>query len=87
MDNAEILLDISKPPEAISIGDGAEAKSHGEIRPITMKIGRIFKHTNTYTVMNLGEYDVILGMPFFRYDQCTISFPDEMPEIKAVYKK
>jgi hypothetical protein len=52
-----------------------------------MKIGRIFKHTSTYTAMELGEYDVFLGMPFFQYAQCTISFPDEMPEIKAVYKR
>ena len=52
VNNAKILLDVSKSLEAISISDGAETKSSGETKPITMKIGRIFKHTCTYTVMN-----------------------------------
>ena len=52
-----------------------------------LRIGRIFKHISTYTAMELGEYYVILGMPFFRHAQCTISFPSELPEVKAVYKK
>ena len=32
--NAEIALDVSKSPETISIGDGNEAKSSGETKPI-----------------------------------------------------
>ena len=85
--NAEIALDVSKSPETILIGDGNEAKSSGETKPIVMKIGKIFKHTSTYTVMELGEYDLILGMPFFRYSRCTISFPGELPEVKVTYKR
>ena len=85
--NAEIALDVSKSPETISIGDGNEAKSSGETKPIIMKIRKLFKHTSIYTVMELGKYDLILGMPFFLHSWCAISFPGELPEVKITYKK
>ena len=78
---------MSKSPETISIGDGNEAKSYGETKPIVMKIRKIFKHTGTYTVMELGKYDLILGMPFFLHSWCAISFPGELPEVKVTYKQ
>ena len=47
--------------------DNSVATATGSTKPITMTIGKACKHTSTYTVLDIGEYDVILGRPFQRY--------------------
>ena len=42
-----------------------------------------FKHVSTYTVLDLGEYDVVLGMPFLTHHQVAISWAGKLPEIEV----
>ena len=48
----------------VRMGGSTTVRSGGETAPLTMKNGRL-KHRSTYTIMDLGDYDVVLGMPFF----------------------
>jgi len=71
----------------VSIGNGHNAQSSGETAPLCMKLGRIYKHTSTYTVMELGDFDVILGMPWYKFAKCTIPTEDSVPAVEVIYKK
>lgn len=62
------------------MGDSKTAQAGGETAPITMRNGR-FRHSSTYTLLDLGEYDVVLGMPFFRYHKVVLSTGDDLPKV------
>ena len=52
----------------VSLGsEGSEATAQGESEPLTMTSGRMCKHRSRYTILNIGEYDVILGRPFLKF--------------------
>eukprot|EP00961_Rhodomonas_salina_P279257 3772556-Rhodomonas_salina.1 len=55
--------------------DGSEVTASGETEPLTMSLGQLCKHRSRYTILNLGDYDVILRRPFqnFRVVKARIS--------------
>ncbi len=65
---------------SVTMGDRKTARSGGETVPLTMRNGR-FRHRSTYTLLDLGEYDVVLGMPFFRYHKVVLSNGGKLPEV------
>ena len=73
--------------EKISIGNGAAATAYGETKAIQMQIGTLYLHTSTYTVMHLGEYDAVLGIPWFKHAKCTCSFGTSLPQLQVHYKR
>lgn len=66
--------------EFVQMGGNQTAQAVGETSPIKMRNGR-FQHTSTYTVMDLGPYDVVLGMPFFLAQNVTVTSDGVDPEI------
>ena len=64
----------------VQMGDSQSAKSGGETVPLSMRHGR-FRHTSTYTLLDLGEYDVVLGMPFFQYHKVVLAAGNDLPEV------
>ena len=64
----------------VQMGDSQSAKSGGETVPLSMRHGR-FRHTSTYTLLDLGEYDVVLGMPFFQYHKVVLTAGNDLPEV------
>ena len=73
--------------EKINIGDGGEAEGLGETKPITMKLGSTYRHTSAYTVMELGEYDAVLGMAWHKFAKCQVQCGEELPKVSVVYKR
>lgn len=68
-----VSFDSSKE-EKIATGDGEhEITTVGETSALTMRIGNIYKHRSKYFVMNLGDYDAVLGMPWIQHSRCVIS--------------
>jgi hypothetical protein len=51
-----------------------------------MRNGR-FRHSSTYTLLDLGEYDVVLGMPFFRYHEVVLSTGGNLPKVTVTTLK
>ena len=52
-----------------------------------MTVGNVFRHISTYTVFNLGDYDIILGMPFWNFAQVRIDQGQVGPEVSVQYKR
>ena len=57
--------------ETIKVGDSGTTRALGETQPIMMRNGE-FKHSSTFTILELGSYDVVLGMPFINHHQAHI---------------
>eukprot|EP00961_Rhodomonas_salina_P231450 3126319-Rhodomonas_salina.1 len=55
---------------------GSEVTALGEREPVTMAIGHTCKHKSRYTVLNLGDYDVILRHPFQKFVNAKIEGDD-----------
>ena len=59
--------------------EGSQAAAEGESSPLTLQCGPFCTHKTNFTILNLGDYDIILGRPFQKYtkmiiqdDVCTI---------------
>eukprot|EP00961_Rhodomonas_salina_P249404 3371139-Rhodomonas_salina.1 len=53
--------------------EGSEVTASGKTEPLTMSLGQLCKHQSRYTILNLGDYDVILGRPFQNFAKARIS--------------
>ena len=51
----------------VSLGADTTAQAAGETRPITMTLGPSCSHRSKYIVIELGDHDVVLGLPFLSY--------------------
>ena len=63
----------------VTVGDSITTTTKGETLPIIMINGNV-KHKSTYTLMDLGKYDVVLGMPFINNNGVKI-LGGEIPEV------
>eukprot|EP00961_Rhodomonas_salina_P090691 1220262-Rhodomonas_salina.1 len=45
----------------------AVATASGETNKITLQAGPPCRHRCKFTILNLGDYDLILGRPFMKY--------------------
>ncbi len=45
----------------VSLGADTTARAAGEIRPLTMTLRPSCSHKSRYTVIELGDHDIILG--------------------------
>ena len=74
--------------EMVETGDSSHySQSFGETKTLMMKLGNTFSHSSTYTVFDLGEYDVILGMPFWKHAQCQLEHTPNGISVTAVFKR
>jgi len=74
--------------ELIETGDGNHSvNSYGETKPLKMKLGSTYTHTSSYTVMDLGEYDVILGMPWVNHSKCQVQGDPHSPKVQVIHQK
>lgn len=72
-----IPVNQSASRETVVMGtEGAQADSQGETCPIKIQSGSFCKYRNGFTILNLDEYDLILGRPFQRNSMCVISGDD-----------
>ena len=72
----EFKLETTALEDEIILGSAENtAQAEGETKPITMEIGRHCKHRSVYTVLDLGDYDVILGRQFLNCSGARIN-PD-----------
>jgi len=63
--------------ESVSMGeDQAVTIIEGETSPLCLSIGPYCKHRSVFTILKLGDYDLILGRPFQKYSQCTLEQDD-----------
>ena len=51
----------------VSLGADTTAQAAGETRPLTMTLGPHCSHKSKYTVIELGDHDIVLGRPFLSY--------------------
>lgn len=66
-------VDMGSQGERVSMGSkDAEAKTEGETHPLTISCGPHCKVTTRMTLLDLGDYDIILGRPFQIYTQAAI---------------
>jgi hypothetical protein len=73
----EFKLETTALEDEIILGSAEnKAQAEGETKPLTMEIGHHCKHRSVYTVLDLGDYDVILGRPFQNYSGARID-PNE----------
>eukprot|EP00961_Rhodomonas_salina_P169181 2279652-Rhodomonas_salina.1 len=56
--------------------EGSKVTALGKCEPVTMVIGHTCKHKSSYTVLNLGDYDAILGCPFQKFVNARIKGDD-----------
>lgn len=77
--------DIPVQPDSgrtrVTLGGSGKATARGETKSLTMKIGS-FKHESTYTIMDLGQYDIVLGMPFFKFHK-VVAEMGENPRVQV----
>lgn len=50
----------------------AEAVATGETQPLSFQATSLCQHKTKFTILNLGDYDIILGWPFQRYTKAVI---------------
>ena len=46
---------------------GVKAKALGESKPIFCELGSTLKHRTSFTILDLGDYDIVLGRPWQKY--------------------
>eukprot|EP00961_Rhodomonas_salina_P274158 3703915-Rhodomonas_salina.1 len=57
--------------------EGSEVQALGQTdKAIILQSGPFCQHKSKFTVLNLGDYDVILGCPFQRYADAIIKVDD-----------
>ena len=75
----EFSITVEPFPDVAPIqlgSEGATVDALGTTTPLTMQIGPLCKHRSNYTVLDLGDYDVILGRPFQKYSKARIMDDD-----------
>ena len=74
-------------PESVTMGAaGSEASALGETKVVTWSIGSVLKHKSKFTVLDLGDYDVILGRPFQKFVQARIEGDDVFVPTRRGYQ-
>ena len=63
--------------EKVTLGsEGASANVTKETTPVTTLVGKYCKHKTKFTVINLEDYDIVLGRPFQKYVKASIEGDD-----------
>ena len=73
------LLRFAQPTNILMGTEDSQVDALGETPPLTLQCGPFCTHRTNFTILNLGDYDIILGRPFQKYtkmviqdDVCTI---------------
>ncbi len=57
----------------ISMGtEGSDTQALGETPPLTLQCGSCCTHKTNFTILPLGDYDIVLGRPFQKYTKLVI---------------
>ncbi len=54
-------------PTTVTLGSKESADTPGETNPLTLSCGRSVKHKSNFTLLDLDEYDLVLGRPFQKF--------------------
>ena len=71
---------------SVLMGGSRTIQAEGETGPLTMKNGT-YRHTSTYTAMDLGVYDVVLGMPFFNNNNVRVTASETGQKVQIGTKR
>ena len=54
-------------PTTVTLGSKESADTPGETNPLTLSCGRSVLHKSNFTLLDLDEYDLVLGRPFQKF--------------------
>ena len=66
------LLELAQLTPILMGTEGTETPALGETPPITLKCGSCCTHRTNFTILPLGDYDLVLGRPFQKYTSLII---------------